>query len=288
MEPSTQLMSGDNEHDEALRVNYLTQHFSQLTFAAAPYNETFIICKELLDDGSKKVASALKSVMLSRATKLEGTQVASNFHASDVPPNLSSNTLDQMSQFKLLDPNVSKTKGRRKGKEIVDGSGRMKSSLELATQKRKRKCKGCGQLARHDIRNCPVNPRARRKINVESPDGKILEMICEISLLQLVLDLFMLPVLSIILFYPKRLSINIFAAEEDEDHEVSEEDDTEDDEYFKSNLELNWMHCPRFACLIWMPQGENEDSKYQQARDSKSQMAHRDFSSLYAEGMNFN
>ncbi|GAB2299027.1 hypothetical protein Dimus_033102 [Dionaea muscipula] len=189
MEPSTQLMSGDNEHDEALKVNYLTQHFSQLTFAAAPYNETFIICKDLLDDGSKKVASALKYVMLSRATKLEGTQVASNFHASDVPPNLSSNTLDQMSQFKLLDPNVSKTKGRRKGKEIVDGSGRMKSSLELATQKRKRKCKGCGQLARHDIRNCPVNPRARRKINVESPD-----------------------------------------AEEDDDHEVSEEDDTEDDE----------------------------------------------------------
>ncbi|GAB2272416.1 hypothetical protein Dimus_007241 [Dionaea muscipula] len=77
-----------------------------------------------------------------------------------------------MSQFKLLDPNVSKTKGRRKGKEIVDGSGRMKSSLELATQKRKRKCKGCGQLARHDIRNCPVNPRARRKINVESPDAE--------------------------------------------------------------------------------------------------------------------
>ncbi|GAB2266748.1 hypothetical protein Dimus_001740 [Dionaea muscipula] len=147
MEPSTQLMSGDNEHDEALRFNYLTRHFSQLTFAAAPYNETFIICKDLLDDGSKTVASALKSVMLSRATKLEGTQVASNFHASDVPPNLSSNTLDQMSQFKLLDPNVSKTKGRRKGKEIVDGSGQMKSSLELATQKRKRKCKGCGQLA---------------------------------------------------------------------------------------------------------------------------------------------
>ncbi|GAB2301783.1 hypothetical protein Dimus_035808 [Dionaea muscipula] len=161
MEPSTQLMSGDNEHDEALRFNYLTQHFSQLTFAAAPYNETFNICKDLLDDGSKKVASALKSVMLSRAANLDGTQVASNFHASDVPPNLSSNTLDQMSQFKLLDPNVSKTKGRRKGKEIVDGSSRMKSSLELATQKRKRKCK----------------------------------------------------------------------AEEDDDHEVSEEDDTEDDEY---------------------------------------------------------
>ncbi|GAB2273997.1 hypothetical protein Dimus_008766 [Dionaea muscipula] len=129
MESSTQLMSGDNEHDEALRLNYLTQHFSQLSCAAAPYNEIFIICKDLLDDGSKKVTSALKSVMSSRAAKLDGTQVASNFHASDVPPNLSSNTLDHMSQFKLLDPNVSKTKGRRKGKEIVDGSGRMKVAL---------------------------------------------------------------------------------------------------------------------------------------------------------------
>ncbi|GAB2302084.1 hypothetical protein Dimus_036105 [Dionaea muscipula] len=91
MESSTQLMSGDNEHDETLRLNYLTQHFSQLTQ-----------CNE--------------------HPKLDGTQVASNFHASDVPPNLSSNTLDQMSQFKLLDPNVSRTKGRWKGKEIVDGS----------------------------------------------------------------------------------------------------------------------------------------------------------------------
>ncbi|GAB2284153.1 hypothetical protein Dimus_018620, partial [Dionaea muscipula] len=147
-----------------------------LSCAAAPYNETFIICKDLLDDGSKKVAIALKSVMSSRASKLNASQVASNFHSSDVPPNLSSNTLDQMSRFKLLDPNVSKTKGRRKGKEIVDGSDRMKSSLELATQKRKRKCNGCGQLTRHDIRNYPVNPRARRKINVESLDGKILEV----------------------------------------------------------------------------------------------------------------
>ncbi|GAB2301472.1 hypothetical protein Dimus_035494 [Dionaea muscipula] len=48
-------------------------------------------------------------------------------------PNVSS------SKFKILDPNVSQTKGRKKGREVVGGSSRMKSGLEMATKK----IKGC-------------------------------------------------------------------------------------------------------------------------------------------------
>ncbi|GAB2294660.1 hypothetical protein Dimus_028856 [Dionaea muscipula] len=115
--------------------------------------------------------------MSSRVMTLNASEVASNLHdILDLPSNLSDdlkrNSLDQLSQMKILDPNVSKTKGRKKGKKIVEGSGRIKSSLELATQKRKRKCNGCGQMARHDIRNCPLNPRTWRKRSIDSPEDE--------------------------------------------------------------------------------------------------------------------
>ncbi|GAB2302286.1 hypothetical protein Dimus_036301, partial [Dionaea muscipula] len=48
-------MDGDNEHAEALRLNYLTQHFSQISCRASPYNDAFVICRDLLHDASKKV-----------------------------------------------------------------------------------------------------------------------------------------------------------------------------------------------------------------------------------------
>ncbi|KAM2067188.1 hypothetical protein COP2_044841 [Malus domestica] len=39
----------------------------------------------------------------------------------------------------------------------------MKSGIELAQQKKKRKCRSCNKLVRHDTRNCPSNKK-RRKI----------------------------------------------------------------------------------------------------------------------------
>ncbi|GAB2291911.1 hypothetical protein Dimus_026161 [Dionaea muscipula] len=73
----------------------------------------------------------------------------------------------------LLDPNLSQTKGRKrdgKGKEVV-ASGRLKSGLELSTNKRKRKCNCCGKRMRHDKRNCPENPIAKKKYNETCSDG---------------------------------------------------------------------------------------------------------------------
>ncbi|GAB2285482.1 hypothetical protein Dimus_019931 [Dionaea muscipula] len=72
----------------------------------------------------------------------------------------------------ILDPNLSQTKGRKrdgKGKEVV-ASGRLKSGLELSTNKRKRKCNCCGKMTRHDKRNCPENPNAKKKYNETCSD----------------------------------------------------------------------------------------------------------------------
>ncbi|GAB2294125.1 hypothetical protein Dimus_028344, partial [Dionaea muscipula] len=125
LESLNQSMDGDTEHAEALRHNYLTQHFSQLSCRASPYNDAFVICKNLLLDASKKVEEVVNSTMASRATTLHAEEVALNLHDNlDLPSKLSDdprrNNLDQLSQMKILDPNVSKTKGRKKGKEIVE------------------------------------------------------------------------------------------------------------------------------------------------------------------------
>ncbi|GAB2302381.1 hypothetical protein Dimus_036395 [Dionaea muscipula] len=77
-------------------------------------------------------------------------------------PNVSS------SQFKILDPNVSQTKGRKKGREVVGGSSRMKSGLEMATKKNKRMCRSCHKLSRHDSRNCPLKAMGRNRDLVAS------------------------------------------------------------------------------------------------------------------------
>ncbi|GAB2295382.1 hypothetical protein Dimus_029555 [Dionaea muscipula] len=77
----------------------------------------------------------------------------------------------------LLDPNLSQTKGRKrdgKGKEVV-ASGRLKSGLELSTNKRKRKCNCCGKMTRHDKRNCPENPNAKKKYNETCSDVEDVE-----------------------------------------------------------------------------------------------------------------
>ncbi|GAB2274687.1 hypothetical protein Dimus_009457 [Dionaea muscipula] len=76
------------------------------------------------------------------------------------------------SSVHILNPHVSQTKGRKKGKEVVHGSGRIKSSVEIATKKRKRKCRCCNQMVRHDTRTCPLNPNSRKKYVESTEDDK--------------------------------------------------------------------------------------------------------------------
>ncbi|GAB2295841.1 hypothetical protein Dimus_029994 [Dionaea muscipula] len=120
-----EIMDGDNEHATALRLNYLTQQWSKLSCRASPYYEAFVICRDMFDEASKKVEIVIDSAMSRLAATMNASQVASNFHdISDLPSSLADDprrhSLDKMSEMKILDPNVSKTKGRKKGKEIMD------------------------------------------------------------------------------------------------------------------------------------------------------------------------
>ncbi|KAG5534067.1 hypothetical protein RHGRI_022264 [Rhododendron griersonianum] len=67
------------------------------------------------------------------------------------------------SQVLLSDPNISQTKGRKKDvkkKDAIIHSGRLKSGIELALNKKKRKCHLCNKLG-HDKRTCPSNPMSK-------------------------------------------------------------------------------------------------------------------------------
>ncbi|KAG5531270.1 hypothetical protein RHGRI_026025 [Rhododendron griersonianum] len=76
----------------------------------------------------------------------------------------------EQTQVLLLDPNISQTKGRKKdvkGKDATIHSERLKSGIELALNKKKRKynlCKGIG----HDKRTCPENPMSKANKALEA------------------------------------------------------------------------------------------------------------------------
>ncbi|GAB2270119.1 hypothetical protein Dimus_005027 [Dionaea muscipula] len=50
--------------------------------------------------------------------------------------------------------------------------GRIKSSIELSTQKKKRLCGHCKKMKRHDKRNCPENPKNLNKRSIESESSE--------------------------------------------------------------------------------------------------------------------
>ncbi|KAG5515901.1 hypothetical protein RHGRI_036819 [Rhododendron griersonianum] len=76
----------------------------------------------------------------------------------------------ERTQVLLLDPNISQTKGRKKdvkGKNDTIHSGRLKSGIELALNKKKRKCNLCKGI-RHDKRTCPENPTSKANKALEA------------------------------------------------------------------------------------------------------------------------
>ncbi|GAB2302646.1 hypothetical protein Dimus_036644 [Dionaea muscipula] len=85
-----------------------------------------------------------------------------SFGDSIIAPNeLEANNPNPGSQLILLDPNISQTKGRKRSE--VESTTRIKSGVELNLNKKKRNCRLCNKLGRHDSRNCPLNPNRRHK-----------------------------------------------------------------------------------------------------------------------------
>ncbi|KAK9221741.1 hypothetical protein WN944_010170 [Citrus x changshan-huyou] len=111
----------------------------------------------LKNDGKEELEALRLSHMCHQATKLACAAASSN-EKDDPCFSISS------SQPLLLDPNISQTKGRKKD---VNNTGRIKSGIELALGKKKRKCNSCGKLG-HDKRICPLNP-SRKSIEISNP-----------------------------------------------------------------------------------------------------------------------
>ncbi|GAB2295027.1 hypothetical protein Dimus_029214, partial [Dionaea muscipula] len=104
---------GDTKQSKAMKLNHMCQEMTRLACRSAPFNETYVAYMEGVKYTSEKVEAAMKNVMLNRASR-GATMVASN------EPEVNSDT--HLSQIKILDPNVSQTKGRKKdakGKEKV-------------------------------------------------------------------------------------------------------------------------------------------------------------------------
>ncbi|GAB2265376.1 hypothetical protein Dimus_000435 [Dionaea muscipula] len=180
------LINDEDEHADALRLNHMTQMLSKLALVSAPYNDTYVIIMNHFNDASKEVEIAIEKIMVSRASSAHPVIEAALPHPvieAALPHPVTEATLPHLeaslthpgtrvSSVHILNPHVSQTKGRKKGKEVVHGSGRIKSSVEIATKKRKRKCRCCNQMVRHDTRTCPLNPNSRKK-HVESTEGMI-------------------------------------------------------------------------------------------------------------------
>ncbi|KAI8562608.1 hypothetical protein RHMOL_Rhmol03G0048000 [Rhododendron molle] len=142
------------EESEALRLSHMCQESTKLACLAAPSYESYKIYIEAMNDLSEKLLKI----------------------SSYVPPPINvCHEIDDLhsterTQVLLLDPNISQTKGRKKdvkGKDATIDSGRLKSGIELALNKKKRKCNLCKGIG-HDKRTCPENPMSKANKALET------------------------------------------------------------------------------------------------------------------------
>ncbi|GAB2294824.1 hypothetical protein Dimus_029017 [Dionaea muscipula] len=142
MDATPQLMGmedGDNENAEALRLNHMYQETMKLVSFAAPRKDMYLAYMENL----KLLTNKLQSMTLNiGAAVIEdvGKTVTNDVGAASGQDEAQFGTPLSC----ILDPKVSQTNGRKRGtngKEIVEASGRIKSGIELATEKNLRKCR---------------------------------------------------------------------------------------------------------------------------------------------------
>ncbi|GAB2280217.1 hypothetical protein Dimus_014860 [Dionaea muscipula] len=139
----------------------------KLPIVLLPNFEVYTVCLEGVNELSKKVDETISYVLANRTAS-----------PKKVDETL---THDPLSRSFLLDPQISQTKGRKKGKEKSHGSGRFKSGIERATEKNLRLCRCCNKMVRHDKRNCPENPNNRNKRKDEEDDNNDMEEDIDLS-----------------------------------------------------------------------------------------------------------
>ncbi|GFZ14305.1 hypothetical protein Acr_24g0004950 [Actinidia rufa] len=144
--------SEDLEHDdgkeksEALRLSHMCQESTKLACLAAPSNEAYTIYIETMNGLFEKLI-----------------KVTSNVPPIDVCLEKDNVHTTEPSHLLISDLNISQTKGRKKdtmGKSASIQFGRLKSGIEMALNKNKRKCNMCNKLG-HDRRTCPQNPMSK-------------------------------------------------------------------------------------------------------------------------------
>ncbi|GFZ13157.1 hypothetical protein Acr_23g0015420 [Actinidia rufa] len=144
---SDELVHDDGkEESEALRLSHMCQESIKLACLAAPSNEAYTIYIETMNGLFEKLIKVTSYVPL-----------------MDVCLEKDSVHTTEPSQILILDPNISQTKGRKKdamGKGSSIQFGRLKSGIEMALNKKKRKCNLCKKLG-HDKRTCPENPMSK-------------------------------------------------------------------------------------------------------------------------------
>ncbi|XP_057505598.1 protein FAR1-RELATED SEQUENCE 5-like [Actinidia eriantha] len=134
------------EESEALRLSHMCQESTKLACLAAPSNEAYTIYIETMNGLFEKLIK-VTSYVPSMDVCLE----KDNVHTTEP------------SQILISDPNISQTKGRKKdamGKAASIQFGRLKSVLEMALNKKKRKYNLCNKFG-HDKRTCPENPMSK-------------------------------------------------------------------------------------------------------------------------------
>ncbi|XP_004292344.1 PREDICTED: protein FAR1-RELATED SEQUENCE 5-like [Fragaria vesca subsp. vesca] len=148
-----------NEESEALRLDHMCHQATKLACIAAHSKEGYTLFMEALNDISKKLSKIPDQPVISKEMSAPINQEDHPVMETCVSPNRDdpcTNTLS--SQSLLLDPNISKTKGRKKE---TKSSGRIKSGVELAMETRKRKCTLCLKSG-HNKKTCSLN--SERKI----------------------------------------------------------------------------------------------------------------------------
>lgn len=159
MDSEDLVKSVGREDSEAARLSHLCHQATKLACIAATSTEGYTLFMDALNEISKKLLKLPDQSAINKETS--ATPLDQDDHTMETSASPYNNDLCiniPSTQSLLLDPNISKTKGRKKE---TKSSGRIKSGAELAMETGKRKCTLCSKSG-HNKQTCSLNPQRRR------------------------------------------------------------------------------------------------------------------------------